>query len=315
MAKKSDRPTYLASSAAGSIAAGRLPYVPGAILERSSASPEPSQLPAAPLPPRVWPQVDDYLDEPDEVNRWERIGEERREASPATADHGDPHFELDALLKAHLAAGYVGSVDLKTRINKKREYASDTCVRRAGIDPATGRRYLEELVFEVVYKRSKKDTKTRAEGFAARGVDRQIGIFVREETVHEWLKSKGDWGPPLDLGRGLRAPCLAVPLPLAALFDPVLAGEAATRALEAKDDPVILEIKEKSEARGEMRGETRGETRGRAEALLTVLSARGFGLSGEVRERILATIDRQTLERWLRRAAAASSLDEVLVEV
>jgi hypothetical protein len=50
------------------------------------------------------------------------------------------------------------------------KHASDTCVRQAGIDPETGSRYLEELVFEVVHKRSPKKTKARAKGFAARGV-------------------------------------------------------------------------------------------------------------------------------------------------
>ncbi len=173
----------------------RLREVPRAILERARAgSPEPAA--AEPLPASRWPPVDDYLDEPDEVHRWERIGGERRSAMPATEDHGDPHFELDALLKAHLAAGYVGSTDLKTRVSQEQEYASDTCVRRAGIDPATGRRYLEELVFEVVHKRSAKKTKERARGFAARGVRRQVGIFVRQKTVREWRPRPAAPGRP-----------------------------------------------------------------------------------------------------------------------
>ncbi|MCP4659989.1 MAG: hypothetical protein GY856_31690 [bacterium] len=178
----------------------------------------------------------------------------------------------------------------------------------------------------MVHKRSKKATKARARGFAARGVHRQIGIFVREKTVREWLKSENDWGEPLDLRGSLRDPCLAVPLPLAALLDPALAQEAITRALEAKDDPVILEIKDRSEERGEKRGSAQGraegEKRGRAqgkaeervESILTVLSARGFVVSEEVRERIRATTEPETLKRWLRRAVSASSLDEVLDE-
>ncbi len=301
MDKKSDQATYLAAAAAGNVAAERLPYVPGAILEQASAS-EPAPSPAQTVPAPAWPPVDDYLDEPDEVNRWERIGDERQQALPARAGHGDPHFKLDALVDAHLAEGYVGSTDLKTRVSKQREYASDTCVRQLGIDPATKRRYLEELVFEVVNRRSKKDTKTRAEGFAARGVRRQIGIFVRDRTVHEWLEDEEDWGEALDSGGSLEDPCLAVPLPLAAFFDPSVAREAIVLALEAKGDPMILEIKQKSKKQG------------RAEALLTVLEARGFGLTEKVRECILAT-DRATLELWLRRAAAASSLDEVIGEV
>ncbi|MCP4661483.1 MAG: hypothetical protein GY856_39265, partial [bacterium] len=71
MAKKSNTPGYLASSpasASGSVVAERPPYVPGAILEQASALPEPSPAAAEPLPAGVWPRVDDYLDEPDEVH-------------------------------------------------------------------------------------------------------------------------------------------------------------------------------------------------------------------------------------------------------
>ncbi len=251
--------------------------------------------------------MDDYLDEPDEVHHWERIGGERREALAANPDHGDPHFEIDALVKAHLAGGYVGSVDLKTRVSKRQEYASDTCVRRAGIDPATGRRYLEELVFEVVHKRSAKETKARAEGFAERGVRRQLGVFVKGKTIHQWLPEENDWGEPLDLQGSLDDPCLAVDLPLAALFDPALAELAIARALEAKDNPVILDIKDKSEKRGEKHG--------RAESILTVLQVRGLVPTRQARDRILAVTDAETLERLLRRAASASAIDEVLGEL
>jgi hypothetical protein len=312
MDKKSDTHAYLASPAiaAGNVAILRPMHVSGAILRTvARTEPEPSPVAAESLPASLWPRVDEYLDEPDESHRWERIGDERMEASPATLDHGDPHFELDALVKAHLAKSYAGSTDLKTRVSKKHEYASDTCVRKAGIDPKTGSRYLEQLVFEVVNKRSAKETKARAKGFAARGVRRQIGIFVRDQTVREWLKRHDDWGEPLDPDGSLQDSCLAVPLPLAALFDPVLAQEAITRAAEAKDDPVILEIKDKSEKRGEKRGEKRS----RVAALLTVLSTRGFALSEEVLVRIRAA-DSKTLERWLRRAVTASSLEEVTGE-
>ncbi len=323
MAKKSNTPGYLASSpasASGSFGEELVPYVPAALLKPDPVVPEPTSVAAVPLPPPEWPRVDEFLDEPDEVHRWERIGDVRQEALPATPGHGDPHATLDALVVTHLAEGYVTSVDLKTRVSQKQEYASDTCVRRAGIDPATNTRYLEELVFEVVHKRSKKETKARARAFAARGVHRQIGIFVREKTVREWQKSEDDWGDPLDLGGSLRDPCLAVALPLAALLDPALAQPAIPRALEAKDDPVSLEIKDRSEKRGEKRGfaqgkaegEKLGRAQGQAESILTFLSARGLVVPEEVRERIRATTDPETLKRWLRRAASASSLDEVL---
>jgi hypothetical protein len=245
-----------------------------------------------------WPPVDDYLDEP-EVTRYERHGERKRLASPATPEHGDPHFLLDEVLGPHLAEGYVGSVDLKTRVDTKSEFASETCVRKAGIDPETGTRYLEELVFEVVYKRSAEETSKRARGFAARGVRRQIAVFVREKKVCEWSKTSDGWRT-LDPRRSLRDACLVRPLPIRALFDGALAEIAVARALEAKENPAIVAMKRESAARG------------RAESLLTILEARGIRVSDEVRTRVLAISDPETLTRWLRKAGTASSLDEVL---
>ncbi len=317
MAKKTDTHKVLAApaSTSGRGAVERLPQVPGAMLQQApAAGQEPSPAMAEPLPAsrdagRRWPPVDEYLDEPDEVHRWERISEVRQEAMPATADHGDPHFELDALLAAHLAADYAGSVDLKTRVSRKQEYASDTCVRRAGIDPATGSRYLEELVVEVVHKRSAKETRARARGFAARGVRRQIGIFVRDKTVREWLAEKNDWGEPQDLRRSLRDPCLAVPMPLAALFDSALAKVAIARALEAKGDPVILEIKEKSEARGEARG-----VLAMRKSIVRVLDRRLESVPAFVRQRLEEIRSLERLEEILDQALTASSVDELALD-
>ena len=124
--------------------------VPKTPLMASGASvPEPSPAATEPLPASLWPAVDEYLDEPDEIERWERVDGRKKQALPAEAGHGDPHFKLDALVDAHLAEGYLGSTDLKTRVDVEHEYASDTCVRKEGIDPATGKRHLEALVFEV----------------------------------------------------------------------------------------------------------------------------------------------------------------------
>ncbi len=248
------------------------------------------------------PPVDEYLDTP-EVTRYERLGDHRQVASPATEKHGDPHFHLDQLLGPHLAEGYVGSVDLKTRIDLKQEFASDTCVRKAGIDPETGTRYLEELVFEVVYKRSLHDTDARAQGLADRGVRRQIAIFVKTGEVKEWSAKSRGWRP-LDLRRSLKDPCFVRPLPLRALFDAARSEVAMARALEAKNNPAIVEMKERSRAEG--------HAEGLVESLLAILEARGFEPSEEARERILATTDQETLERWVRRAVTATSLDDVL---
>ncbi len=254
---------------------------------------------------REWPPLEDHLDPP-EITRYERLDHERIEASPANPEHGDPHFRLDQLLGAHLADGYVGSVDLKTRVAKGSDFASDTCIRKDGDDPRTGERYLEELVFEVVSKRSLEDTDRRARAFAARGVRRQIAIFVRQGEVREWSAHGSGW-KRLDPRRSLRDPCLAHPLPVSALLDSAEAEIATARALEAKGNSAIVDMKETSALAG--------EARGRATALLTILSARGFAVSGPAREQILATADLESLDRWLYKAATAASLDEVLAEV
>ncbi len=253
---------------------------------------------------REWPPLDDHLDPP-ESTRYERLDHERMEASPANPEHGDPHFRLDQLLAAHLADGYVGSVDLKTRVADGTDFASDTCVRKDGTDPKTGERYLEELVFEVVSKRSLEDTSRRAKAFAERGVRRQIAIFVKQGEVSEW-SVRGEGWKRIDPRRNLRDPCLAHPLPIAALLDSAQAELAAARALEAKGNPAIVDMKERSALEG--------EARGRATALLTILSARGFEIPDAVREQILTTVELELLDRWLRKAATSSSVAEVLGE-
>ncbi|MCP5041147.1 MAG: hypothetical protein GY944_08950 [bacterium] len=201
-------------------------------------------------------------------------------------------------------------MDLKTRVDNEQEYASDTCVRKQGIDPKTGGRYLESLVFEVAYKRSAKDTRIRAEGFAGRGVERQIAIFPNKKEVSEWSKSEKKW-VPLPADGHIDDPCLVRPLPIEALFDGALAEIEVARVLEVKGNPAILEMKAESEKRGEKRGFARGKAEGLADSILLNLSARGIEVPGDVLERIRTTTDIETLERWLVRATSASSLGDV----
>src|ERR671917_152656 len=60
---------------------------------------------------------------------------------------------------------------------------------------------------------------------------------------------------------------------------------------------VFREIAERNFAEGEAKGE--------AQAVLTVLEARGIPVPAEVREEILACTDLGRLDMWLRRAATA----------
>lgn len=62
------------------------------------------------------------------------------------------------------------------------------------------------------------------------------------------------------------------------------------------------------------RGKARGRVEEAAHAVLTVLQARGVAVPDVARERILAEKDPTRLERWLKKAAVAASIAEVLVE-
>ena len=78
------------------------------------------------------------------------------------------------------------------------------------------------------------------------------------------------------------------------------------------------------EARGRAEGEARGKAKGRAEgkaigeakgkqdALLTLLAARGLAVTAANRTRIKACDKTATLDRWIARAATASSVTAVL---
>jgi hypothetical protein len=67
-------------------------------------------------------------------------------------------------------------------------------------------------------------------------------------------------------------------------------------------------------AEGRTEGRTEGRVEGRAEALLTLLRVRGIAVPDAVRERILAQKDPERLERWLEKAAFASSVAAVIDE-
>jgi hypothetical protein len=66
------------------------------------------------------------------------------------------------------------------------------------------------------------------------------------------------------------------------------------------------------EAVGRAEGEAVGRAEGEATALLTVLSARGIEVPASARERITACTDTELLTTWIRRAATADSLDDIL---
>jgi hypothetical protein len=255
-----------------------------------------------------FPRVDDHLVVP-EVTRDEIIKGRRVVAEPADAPHGDQHFRLDYVVGALVAPGYQVSTDLLTRMGRESDFASDSSIRKAGDDPATGSRYLEEIVFEVVSTQSEEEDVTeKAEERQARGVRRIFAIFVKEpRRVCEWSPENRRW-MPLDAGAQIEDPCLVTPLDVAALFDTALADNAVVKALMAKRHPGILKLEEAAEGRAE------GKVKGTAEAILKVLEARGVAVSQAQREEILRCSDLARLSRWVVRASLATSAEEVTAE-
>lgn len=255
-----------------------------------------------------FPDVDDHLVEP-EVTRDEIIGGRRMEASPAEASHADQHTRLDYVLLAHIAPGYLASTDLITRHGVDSDFASDTCVRREGVDPETGRRHLEEIAFEIVSEQREKLATEKADRMHRRGVRRIFALWVKSGEVGEWSPEGKTWRR-LEAGAKIEDPCLAVPLEVAALLGAAIADNAVAEALAAKGNPVIL----KRDAAAKAEGKLEGRAEGMAGAILEFLAARGIEVSEAQRQEILRCQDLDQLGRWSRRAAVASSADEVLAE-
>ncbi|MFL6260164.1 MAG: hypothetical protein ACJ76Y_10675 [Thermoanaerobaculia bacterium] len=250
--------------------------------------------------PGAHPAVDDHLVVP-EVTRDEVIAGRKVVAFPAEAPHGDKRVEIETLLRFHAAPGYVVSADLITRFAVDSDFASDTCVRREGVDPATGRRYLEEIAFEVVSTQSEQNAAEKAQVMHRSGVRRIFGVWVKgRRRVCEWSAESEHWSL-LEEGSQIEDRCLGAPLPVKALLDAALVRRAAVQALEVQGDPAIQELKETAKARG--------IAEGIAESILEVLEARGITVSPEQREEILGCSDVDRLKRWLREATLPTTTD------
>jgi hypothetical protein len=252
-------------------------------------------------PARSFPPLDEHVVRPEA--REELVRGERIEAQPALAPHGDGHFRLDYVIGGHVRPGYVGSTDLLTRVLHDADFASDTCIRAEGEDPATGERFLEEVAFEVVHQQSLHKVEERAEDWKRRGVRRVFAVFVKKGTVEEWIPEAAGFSS-LDASGAISDPCLVRPLPVRALVDAAAADDEVARALEAKDNPAIRAMKAE--------GEELGALREAAAAVLAVLESRGIPTSAGARRIILGAGDLSQLRRWLVRAATAASADEAL---
>jgi hypothetical protein len=197
-----------------------------------------------------------------------------------------------------VAPGFTAATDLLTRHDEESDFATDTCVYKEGVDPATGGRYLEEIAFEVVSEQNEGYVREKALRMHRRGVRRIFAVWVKgPRRVCEWSPESQSWRP-LDAGSRIADPCLVAPLSVAALLDAAAADNAVVEALVAKGNPAIL----------------RREAAAVAGAILEVLAARGIVVSAAQRQEILRCHDRDRLARWLRRAAVAASAGEITSE-
>jgi Putative restriction endonuclease len=240
-----------------------------------------------------FPRVDDHLVEA-EVTRDEIIGGHRIVASPAQPPHATQHTRLDYVLQAHVAPGYIAATDLLTRHDQESDFASDACVYKDGIDPTTGTRYLEEIAFEVVSEQNEKWITEKARRMQRRGVRRIFTIWVKTQKVCEWSPDGESWRPL----ESIEDSRLVAPLPVSALLDAAKADNSVVEALAAKGNPALL-----------LR-----DAAALARSILEVLEARGVLIDDPQQQEIIGCKDLERLHSWLRRAAVASSIDEVTAE-
>lgn len=81
--------------------------------------------------------------------------------------------------------------------------------------------------------------------------------------------------------------------------------------LSPEEQSIMTELRQRWEReKAELRSSAQVETK--AEAILAVLTARGFAVSDGVRRRILGCKDLRVLDRWLVRAVTASSDSDVI---
>jgi hypothetical protein len=99
--------------------------------------------------------------------------------------------------------------------------------------------------------------------------------------------------------------------------------QVARSALEAFMEKGTFEIKSEfllkyiaqgealGKAEGEAKGKAEGEAKGKSEALLAIAAARNLNLTDEHRDLVLSTRELAQLDRWIIRAATASTVEDL----
>ncbi|MGK3995373.1 hypothetical protein [Sorangium sp. So ce1024] len=238
------------------------------------------------------PRVDERLVEAE--TREEMVGGRRVLAAPANPPHGDAHCQVDGEALFHVRPGYVASTDMLTRTDDGSDFATDTSIRKEGNDPATGARYLEEVVFEVVHRQPLRDLIERAERLTARGIRRMFAIFVDRRLVAEWSPADRAFRP-LPIDAEIEDACLIRPLPVRALLDRAEGRNAVARVLLDEKNPVLTEAQQEAFRSGLAEGHRKAIER-LCQALQIELT--------DARRAALARLDAAALEELAARIAA-----------
>ena len=252
---------------------------------------------------------------------YEMVDGELVHVPPSDYDHGDRQSKASGLIDACVRPEFSVVTEVLTRTSRTTDIAPDISVYPRARDPATGRRRVAELAFEVVSTQSLANAADKARRLSARGVRRVFAIDVERSRAMEWSGGLEAWRR-LDIAACIEDPVLAVGLAIEPLVKAAIMDDAIAQALIAKNNPVIAAEKAASRRTGRAEGKAEGRAEGRVEglvegvrrSLLQLLDARGIPLVAADRAHILEEQDLQRLERWFARAVRGASIADVLAD-
>lgn len=189
--------------------------------------------------------------------------------------------------------------------NEGSDFATDVSVRKKGINPETGERYLEELSFEIVNEQTKKAIENKAQDLVRRGVRRVFAIFVKTGQTSEWSRVERCF-VPMAKDAVFDDPVLVRPMVVRALADRTLAQFELIRTLEKAKHPEIERIRQE----GHKKGVDEGDVQGRRAMLCELLEDQFGALPASVLLRIESG-DIEQIRAWTKKMRNATSLDDV----
>lgn len=281
--------------------------------EMPDALDEPLRVPE--YPARPLPEIDDRLVAPG--SGYEIFDGVIAFVPPALPPHAERHSKVAWLVEGHAAAEFKVACDMLTRTSEIDDIAPDVSVFPIAVNPETGGRQLEQLVFEVVGADTMKRTGRRAAKLSKRGVRRIVAIDVDKEIAYEWSAERRGW-LELEPEAEIIDPSLGAPLPVRAMLGDAKVDDDVARALLYKRNQVLVANRTEAFTEGRSQGLEEGLGSGRiqgfAHALLGIFLACGIPISDEQRSRILDERDPEQLKRWIARAAGCNSFASVIGE-